>query len=95
MIIADVMRGESVFSLIEFEWRVGEAFKLAIISLSNGRRINDGLMEVILRLLSKKEGRWESVEPRPNGVKIVTLKHTWSSVEGFADTVCDRLMADD
>lgn len=95
VIIADVMRGESVFSLIEFEWRVGEAFKLAIISLSNGRRINDGLMEVILRLLSKKEGRWESVEPRPNGVKIVTLKHTWSSVEGFADTVCDRLMADD
>ena len=48
VVIADVIHKQQVYSLIEFQWREGEAFKLALMSLPSGVRLSDELMTVRL-----------------------------------------------
>ncbi|MBV1775074.1 hypothetical protein KSF73_05025 [Burkholderiaceae bacterium DAT-1] len=89
--IADITSEQQVCSLIEFQWREGESFKLAMVSLPSGARVGDELMCLLLRVLAKKDGRWESAKPLLAGVNLATLKHTWPSIEAFADAVISKI----
>lgn len=91
VVIADVTHGQQVFSLIEFQWRDGESFKLAIVSLPNGARINDDLMRILLQALAKNEGRWENISSLPEKMRLSTLKHTWPSLDVYVHAVKAKL----
>lgn len=91
VVIADVVHKQQVYSLIEFQWREGESFKLALTSLTSGMRMNDELLYMLLHVLAKKEGRWEKAAPLLTNVFIITLKHTWPCVEAYADAVVSKI----
>ena len=46
--IADIEYQSRNYHLVEFEWRQGESFRLALIYLPNGARINDDMMRLVL-----------------------------------------------
>lgn len=85
--VADVVRGQYMCSLLEFQWREGESFKLAMVSLPSGARIGDELMCLVLRALAKKDGRWENTVPLPAGIVLVTFKHSWPSIQAYVQAV--------
>lgn len=87
VIIADIFRNQHVSSLIEFQKRQGESFKLAIVSTPNGYKLSNDTLYLLLRGLSKKDGRWENIKPLPASIHLITLKHTWSSIEAFFQTI--------
>jgi hypothetical protein len=87
VIIADIFRNQHVSSLIEFQKRQGESFKLAIVSTPNGDKLSNDTLYLLLRGLSKKDGRWENIKPLPASIHLITLKHTWSSIETFFQTI--------
>ncbi|MBA4709289.1 hypothetical protein [Aquitalea aquatica] len=92
VVVADIVRGASAYSLIEFQWREGESFKLAMVSLPSGARLGDEQLYLLLRVLAKKEGRWENAKPLLGYVELATLKHTWPSVFAYADAVVSKIM---
>ncbi|MBE5529319.1 hypothetical protein A9J41_04360 [Laribacter hongkongensis] len=87
VVVADVVRGQCMCSLLEFQWREGESFKLAMVSLPSGARIGDELMCLVLRALAKKDGRWENAMPLPAGIVLVAFKHSWPSIQAYAQAV--------
>ncbi len=89
--IADVTHKLQTYSLIEFQWRDGEAFKLALISLPSGVRLSDELINKLLYILAKKNGRWENAKPLPADTRLATLKHTWPCVEAYAEAVTSKI----
>lgn len=89
--IADITSEQRVCSLIEFQWREGESFKLAMVSLPSGARVSNELMCLLLQMLAKKDGRWNRAKPLPGNVQILTLKHTWPSIEAYAQAVKARI----
>jgi hypothetical protein len=91
VVIADVIHKQQVYSLIEFQWREGEAFKLALMSLPSRVRLSDELINKLLYILAKKNGRWENAKPLPANLRLVTLKHTWPSVEVYAEAVTSKI----
>lgn len=91
VVVADVLRERRMCCLIEFQWREGESFKLAMVSLPSGERLGDELLCLLLRILAKKDGRWENTKPLPVNVYLVTLKHTWPSVEAYAQAVKTKM----
>ncbi|MCG9053523.1 hypothetical protein LH447_10530 [Laribacter hongkongensis] len=91
VVVADIVRGPSAYSLIEFQWREGESFKLAMVSLPGGAKLGDEQLNLLLRLLAKKEGRWESAKSLLGNIQLLTLKHTWPSVETYAQAVMARM----
>ncbi|MCG9125334.1 hypothetical protein LH460_11750 [Laribacter hongkongensis] len=91
VVVADILRERRMCCLIEFQWREGESFKLAMVSLPGGERLGDELLCLLLQVLAKNDGRWESTKPLPVNVHLVTLKHTWPSVEAFAQAVKTKI----
>lgn len=91
VVIADVIHKQQVYSLIEFQWREGESFKLALISLPSGIRMGDELINKLLYVLAKKAGRWENAKPLPADTRLATLKHTWPCVEAYAEAVISKV----
>jgi hypothetical protein len=93
VVIADVIHKQQTYSLIEFQWREGEAFKLALISLPSGVRLSDELMSNVLYVLAQKSGRWENAKPLSFNTRLATLKHTWPCVEAYAEAVVSKITA--
>ncbi|MCF7965191.1 MAG: hypothetical protein K9L79_06595 [Methylobacter tundripaludum] len=91
VVIADVIHKQQVYSLIEFQWREGEAFKLALMSLPSGVRLSDELINKLLYILAKQNGRWENAKPLPADTRLATLKHTWPCVGAYADAVLAKI----
>lgn len=75
------------YSLVEFQWREGESYRLALISLPRGFR----LMLLVLRALAKAQGRWENTMPLPANIRLSTLKHTWPSIESYATAIQSKI----
>ncbi|WP_046157834.1 hypothetical protein [Chromobacterium vaccinii] len=91
VVIADITHDCCVYSLVEFQWREEESFKLAMVSLSGGARLSDEQLHLLLRMLAKKEGRWGSTKPLPWNAKLITFKHTWPSVDAYAQAILARV----
>lgn len=91
VVIADLIYNHGVYSLIEFQWREGESFKLAMVSLRNRMRMSDELLGLLLQSLARQDGRWEKVKSLPFDFVLATLKHTWPSVEAYADAVIKKV----
>lgn len=92
-VIADLIYNHGVYSLIEFQWREGESFKLAMVSLPGRTRMSDELLGLLLQSLARQDGRWEKIKPLPFDVALATLKHTWPSVEVYADAVMKKVLS--
>lgn len=91
VVIADVIHKQRVYSLIEFQWRERESFKLALMSLPRGMRLSDELINTLLYVLAKKNGRWENAKPLPADAWLATLKHTWPCVGAYAGAVTSKI----
>lgn len=91
VLIADVLYRGKHSSLIEFQWRNGESFRLAVISANYGGRLSDQQIRELLRLLAGKEGRWERVKSIVNNMNIELLKHTWPDIPSYCRAVKDAL----
>ncbi|WP_156952562.1 hypothetical protein [Microvirgula aerodenitrificans] len=91
VVIADITYDHCVYSLVEFQWREVESFKLAMVSLPGGARLSDEQLHVLLRMLAKKEGRWGSTKPLPWNAQLITFKHTWPSVDAYAQAILARV----
>lgn len=89
--IADIEHRSRNYHLVEFEWRQGESFRLALIYLPNGARINDDMMRLILVAMARTKGRWENLVPFSVPVVLRTLKHTWPSIESYVNAVMERI----
>lgn len=91
VVIADITCDYSVYSLVEFQWREDESFKLAMVSLPGETSLDDEQLHFLLRMLAKKEGRWESTKPLPWSAQLITFKHTWPSVDAYAQAILARV----
>lgn len=91
VLIADVLYRGKNSSLIEFQWRNSESFRLAVISANNGGRLSDQQIRELLRLLAGKEGRWDHVKSIASNMKIELLKHTWPDIPSYCRAVKDVL----
>jgi hypothetical protein len=89
--IADIVSAGKKYSLVEFQHRESESFRLAIVSLSDSAYINDELMHKLLLALAIREGRWENINPLPPKIVLATLKHTWASVEACSNVIIAKI----
>jgi hypothetical protein len=46
-------------------------------------------------LLAKKKGRWENIDTLSPNIKLALLKHTWSSIDQFANAVVGKIKSID
>ncbi|WP_189534572.1 hypothetical protein [Paludibacterium paludis] len=91
VIVADIVREGHECNLIEFQWREGESFKLAMVSLPSGGKLSDEQLYLLLRMLAKQDGRWENTKPLPGNICLITLKHTWPSVDACVQAVISKI----
>ncbi|POZ63330.1 hypothetical protein [Chromobacterium alticapitis] len=92
-VVADLIYNHRFYSLIEFQWREGESFKLAMVSLPGRARMSDELVVLLLQSLARQDGRWEKIKPLPFDIDLATLKHTWPSVEAYAGAVMKKMLS--
>ncbi|WP_323815852.1 hypothetical protein [Cellvibrio sp. NN19] len=91
VLVADISYQGRQSCLIEFQWRNGESFRLAVISAIYGSRLSDLQVRELLLLLAKKQGRWEHVKSTVGAIKIELLKHTWPDIPSYCRAVKDAL----
>ncbi len=87
---ADVVQKGKCFTLIEFEWRNSEHFKLAILATDDEKSISDNLIHGMLFAMAQEKGRWENITAPQASIKIDTMMHTWATTESFAETFKDK-----
>lgn len=87
VLVADIQIDEHYFWLIEFEQRKGEHFTSALVEISE--HYSDGELLQLLKGLAGKNGIWRNIKHRL-GLRIIPMKHTWNSAEGYAVSVYER-----
>ena len=85
--VADIQVNERYFWLIEFEQRKGEHFTSALIEVL--QRYFEGELRQLLKGLARENGIWRNIKHRLD-LKIIPMKHTWNSAEGYALSVYER-----
>ncbi len=93
LIIAEIEFNNNAYCAIEFERRAAESFRIAIITTTTGVRLDSKPLSEILLLLANKEGRWENIDTLPPNIKLALLKHTWSSIDQFANAVVQKIQS--
>ncbi|WNB77187.1 hypothetical protein [Methylomonas koyamae] len=91
VVIADIAHQSERYCLVEFQWREGESYKLALISSPSCFRISNELMLLVLRAMAKAQGRWENAMPLPANILLSTLKHTWPSIESYTIAIQSKI----
>lgn len=88
VIIGDIEFNNEKFCLIEFECRKNEHYCIGLITLIDKIDIiQSTLLLSMLKKLSKDEGRWSDI----NDNNITPLKHTWSGIKDFAESVIYKI----
>lgn len=85
VIIADAIINQVCLSIVEFEKRNKENYKLALLIKDAGGRLDDAEVAHVLREMAKKAGRWDKVSVL--GICILKTSHTWRSSEVFAEDI--------
>ncbi len=89
-IVADACAETANFSLIEFEWRKGESYRLGLVGKTDATRLSNAELHEVLLSLAKAEGCWDKAKI-PNGIDVQTLKHTWPTTADCASSLCMRM----
>lgn len=87
--VADIQVDARYFWLIEFDQRKGEHFTSALVEIPE--HYSDDELLQLLKLLAIKEGRWRKIE-RQFDFRVIPMKHTWNSAEGYASSVHERCL---
>jgi hypothetical protein len=88
VVVGDIEFHGSWYSLIEFDLRNGERRGVGLISAYDGQLLSDRSLNILLYHVARKDGVWANSEPYHGlDIQIETLRHTWSSVGKFADSV--------
>ncbi len=87
VLVADIQVNDRYFWLIEFELRKGEHFTSALVEIPE--HYSDGELLQLLKGLAGKNGIWRNIKHRLD-FKIIPMKHTWNSAEGYASSVYER-----
>lgn len=92
VVVADILAEGRNFCLIEFEWREKEhGFKVGLVCLPDGSVIGNHQLYKLLLRLAREEGRWDNIPNPPCGMRLRTLKHTWSTVQDYAKAVREKI----
>jgi len=91
VLVADIIKSGKYYAVIEFETRSSERFKLALLSLTDGKVLSDSHIAQILMSMAQKQGRWENIVNLPLGVIMYTMKHTWSSSPACATAILTQI----
>jgi len=84
VIVADVLIDGRPISMVEFEWRIGEAYKLALLVGDGVSYLSDGIIGQTLMEMAKVEGRWRKISVS-NQLKLATILHGWSSERLYSE----------
>ncbi|WP_233862014.1 hypothetical protein [Paraburkholderia adhaesiva] len=90
VIVADARVETMHFSLIEFEWRKGESYKLGVVWKTDTTRLCNAELHEVLFSLANAEGCWENAKI-PNGIDLQALKHTWPTIANCSSSLLMRM----
>lgn len=91
VIIFEITYGSLNHLLIEFEQRVNERCKLALVSSRNTYAVTSSDIHVLLSLLSEKKGIWDNISSTTEGLLLNTYKHVWPTEDDFANSISDKI----
>lgn len=89
VIIADISNQGRWYTLIEFELRDSEKFTVALVYSMSGGYLSDQQLNFLFLELANEKGVWSNINSE--FMKLITLKHTWSSLDQFASSVEHKL----
>ena len=91
VIAADITYKGDYYTLVEFEIRQNESFRVALIHSSTTQLNNRGLQSILLQL-ARQKGKWKNITDTNIGnMLIIALKHTWSSPDAFRDSLIKKI----
>lgn len=76
LFIADVLIANQYVTLIDFEWREGQPYKLALFRECTGCQLTNNQLYHLLNKMVYHEGIWDKMTP-PSSIQMITRKHTW------------------
>ncbi|TDR32152.1 hypothetical protein [Hydromonas duriensis] len=91
VLVADIQVDERYFWLVEFEQRKADKCTSALIEIPNHYSDNELLQ--LLRGLAREYGIWRNIKHSLD-LKIVSMKHTWSTPRAYAEAVYNRTITD-
>lgn len=91
VIIFEISHGSLNHLLVEFEQRVNERCKLALVSSKNTHAMTSSDIHVLLSLLSEKKGIWDNISLTTEGLLLNTYKHVWPTEDDFANSISDKI----
>lgn len=91
VVTANIEYQNRQYILLEFESRKGENFNVALISVASGYQLSDIGLNKLLGKLAYEKGVWAKIAHLFSNIKVVTMKHTWSSEQQFTEVIYNKI----
>ncbi|WDE03863.1 hypothetical protein SG34_021170 [Thalassomonas viridans] len=92
VIAADICHNNNWFTLIEFELRKSDKCNVALIKKEGGIFLSNRQLHFLLIQAANKKGIWTNIaKPAMLDLKLVTMKHTWSSPQHLSESITKKL----